>query len=50
MLSNFFFKEGRISECVKDRKQVGNRTYAANHRVLKSKIIKRSAKNKYIKR
>jgi len=37
-------KEGRISECVKDRTQTGNRAYAANHHMLKSKIIKRSVK------
>jgi hypothetical protein len=36
--------EGRISECVKDRIQIGNRAYAANHHKLKSKIIKRSVK------
>jgi hypothetical protein len=32
--------EGRISECVKDRIQTGNRTYAAKHHMLKSEIIK----------
>jgi predicted transcriptional regulator len=43
-LGNVIHKEGRISECVKDRIQVGNRAYAANHHMLKSKIIKRAAK------
>ena len=43
-LGNVIRKEGRISECVKDRKQVGNRAYAANHRMLKSKLMKRSGK------
>jgi len=43
-LGNVIHYEGRISECVKDRIQVGNRAYAANHHMLKSKIIKRSAK------
>ena len=33
-----------ISECVKDRIEVGNRTYAANHYMLKGNIIKRSIK------
>jgi len=42
-LGSVIHKEGRISECVKDRIQVGNRAYAANHHMLKSKIIKRSA-------
>jgi len=42
-LGNIIYKEG-ISECVKDRTQVGNRAYAANPCMLKSKIIKRSAK------
>jgi hypothetical protein len=37
-------KEGRISECVKDRIQVGNRAYAAKYHMLKSKIVKRSVK------
>jgi hypothetical protein len=41
---NVINKEGRISECVKDGIQVGNRAYAANHHMLKSKIIKRSGK------
>jgi hypothetical protein len=41
-LGNVINKEGRISECVKDRIQVGNRAYADNHHMLKSKIIKRS--------
>jgi hypothetical protein len=43
-LGNVINEEGRISECVKDRIQAGNRAYAANHHVLKSKIIKRSVK------
>jgi len=43
-LGNVIRKEGRISECVKDRKQVGKRTYAVNQHMLKSKIIKKSAK------
>jgi len=43
-LGNVIYKEGRISECIKDRIQVGNRAYAANHHMLKSNIIKRSAK------
>jgi len=28
-LGNVIHKEGRVSECVKDRIQVGNRTHAA---------------------
>jgi len=43
-LGNVINKEGRISECVKDRIQVGNRVYAANHHMLNSKIIKISVK------
>jgi hypothetical protein len=43
-LGNIIHKEGRISECVKDRTQEGNRAHAANHHMLKRKIIKRSAK------
>jgi sorting nexin-29 len=39
-LGSVINEEGRISECVKDRIQTGNRAYAANHRMLKSKIIK----------
>jgi hypothetical protein len=39
-LGNVINKEGRISECVKDIIQVGNRANAANHHMLKSKIIK----------
>jgi hypothetical protein len=35
-LGNVINKDGRISECVKDRIQVGNRAYAANHHMLKS--------------
>jgi len=49
-LGNVIHKEGRIRECVKDRIQVGNRANAANRRMLKRKIIKRSAKMRiYIK-
>jgi len=43
-LGNAIHKEGMISECVEDKIQVGNRAYAANHHMLKCKIIKRSAK------
>jgi len=43
-LGNVIHKEGRIGECVMDRIHVGNRAYAANHHILKRKIIKRSAK------
>jgi len=43
-LGNVIDKEGRISECVKDRIQAGNKAYAANYHMLKSKIIKRSVK------
>jgi hypothetical protein len=43
-LGNVINEEGRMSECVKDRTQTGNRAYAANHHMLKSKIIKRSVK------
>jgi hypothetical protein len=43
-LGKVIHKEGRISGCVKDRTQVGNRAHAANHHMLKRKIIKRSAK------
>jgi hypothetical protein len=43
-LGNVINKEGRISEYVKDRIQVGNRAHAANNHMLKSKIIKRSVK------
>jgi hypothetical protein len=43
-LGNVINNEGRISECVKDRTQLGNRTYAANHPMLKCKIIKRAVK------
>jgi len=43
-LGNVIHEEGRISERVKGRIQEGNRAYAANHHMLKSKIIKRSAK------
>ena len=43
-LGSVIHKEGRISECVKDRIQKGNRAHAANRHMLKSKIIKRSAK------
>jgi hypothetical protein len=43
-LGNVVNKDGKISECVKDRIQEGNRAYAANHHRLKSKVIKRSVK------
>jgi hypothetical protein len=43
-LGNVINEEGKISELVKDRIQVGNRAYAANYRMLKSEIIKRSVK------
>jgi hypothetical protein len=43
-LGNVINKEEGITECVKDRIQVGNRAYAANHHMLKSKIINRSVK------
>jgi hypothetical protein len=43
-LGNIINKEGRISECIKDRIQAGNRAYAANHHMLKSKIIRRAVK------
>jgi hypothetical protein len=43
-LGNVINKEGWISECVKDRIQTGNRAYAANYHMLKSKIIKRFVK------
>jgi hypothetical protein len=43
-LGNVTDKEGRIGECVKDRIQAANKAYAANYHMLKSKIIKRSAK------
>ena len=43
-LGNVIDKEGRISECVKDRIQAGNRTNAANYYIIKSKIIKRVVK------
>jgi hypothetical protein len=39
-LGNVIAKEGRIRTCVKDRIQAGNRAYAANYHMLKSKIIK----------
>ena len=39
-LGNVIHKEGRISECVEDRTQLGKRAY----HMLKSKIINRSAK------
>ena len=39
-LGNVINKEGRISECVKDRIQVWNRECAANRHMLKSKIVK----------
>jgi hypothetical protein len=43
-LGNVINKEGRISECVKDRIHIGNSAYAANYHMLKSRIIKRSVK------
>jgi hypothetical protein len=43
-LGNVINEEGRISECVKDRTQTGNRAHAANHHMIKSRIIKRSVK------
>jgi len=43
-LGNVIHKEGRIRERVNDGIRVGNRAYAANHHMLKNKIIKRSAK------
>ena len=43
-LGNVISEEGRISDCVKDRIQTGNRASAGTHRMLKSKIIKRSVK------
>jgi hypothetical protein len=43
-LGNVINKEGRISECVRDRIQAGNRAYADNHHMIKSKIIRRSVK------
>ena len=36
---NVIDKAGRISECVKDRIQAGNRACAANYHMLRSKII-----------
>jgi hypothetical protein len=48
-LGNVINKEGRISDCVKDRIQVWNRAYAANHHMLNSKIIKRSVKTQIYK-
>jgi hypothetical protein len=43
-LGNVMNEEGRTSECVRDRIQAGNRAYAANHHMLKSKVIRRSVK------
>jgi hypothetical protein len=43
-LGNVTDKEGRIGECVKDRIQAGNKAYAVNYHMLKSKIIKKSVK------
>jgi hypothetical protein len=43
-LGNVVYKEGRIGECIKGRIQAGNKAYAANYHLLKSKIIKRSVK------
>jgi len=39
---NVINEQGRISKCVKDKIETGNRAHAANHNMLKSKIIKRS--------
>jgi hypothetical protein len=41
---NVINEEGRITECVKDRIQVGNKAYATNHHMPKSKIIQRTVK------
>ena len=43
-LGNVIDNEGKISKCVKDRIQTGNRAYAANTYMLRSKIIKRVVK------
>jgi hypothetical protein len=43
-LGNVIDKEGKVSECVKDRIQAGNKAYAAKYHMLKRKIIKRSVK------
>ena len=43
-IGNVINNEGSISECVKDRIQLGNRAYTANYHMLKSKSVKRSAK------
>jgi hypothetical protein len=43
-IGNVINEEGRISICVRDRIQVGNKAYAANRHVLNSKVIKRSVK------
>ena len=43
-VGNIIDNERKISECVKDRIQAGNRAYAANYYMLKSKIIKRAVK------
>ena len=43
-LGNVIHNEGRISKCVKDRIQVGNRSYAANYYMLKSKIMRTAVK------
>jgi len=48
-LGNVIHKEGRISECVNDRILEGKRVYAANHQMLTSKIINRSAKMQIFK-
>ena len=44
-LGNVIYKEGRISECVKDRIQEGNRAYAANHHMLKKQDYKEICQN-----
>jgi hypothetical protein len=43
-LSNVINKEGKNIECAKGRIQAGNRAYAANHQMLKSRIIRRAVK------
>jgi hypothetical protein len=43
-LGNVINKAGRVTECVKDRIQVGNRAHAANRHMLNSETIKMSVK------
>jgi hypothetical protein len=43
-LGNVINEEGKICECIKDRIQAGNRVYAANNHMLKSKIIRIAVK------